>query len=153
MVMLKRWEPFAELRRLERDVDPFWGHRFPLDRMWPAPWGWDRRLPIDLYQEADKVVVKAAIPGVKLEDLDLTVADNTLAIKVEAKSEDEVKEEEYLSRERRYGTFRRLVSLPDGLAVDKADASYEDGVLTVTFPRTEESRPRSLKINVGKSKK
>ena len=92
MVMLKRWEPFAELRRLERDVDPFWGHRFPLDRMWPAPWGWDRRLPIDLYQEADKVVVKAAIPGVKLEDLDLTVADNTLAIKVEAKSEDEVKE-------------------------------------------------------------
>ena len=76
-----------------------------------------------MYQETDHLVVRAAMPGVKPEDLEVTVADNALTIRGEAKIENEVKEEKYLHRERRFGSFKRTVALPEGTAAEDASAT------------------------------
>ena len=148
MLTLRRWEPFGQVQRIEHEMDRFWRPRVDPFRMRSVFWSGDGRISIDVYGDADRLVVKAAVPGVKPEDLELTVVDNTLAIKGETKSQAEAKQGDYLHRERGYGPFSRSVVLPDGLDTDKADASYEDGVLTVIFPKSEESRPKSLKIKV-----
>ena len=147
-MLLKRWEPFTELSRMEAEMDRTRRHTFRPLYMWPRSWDGDGRIAIDVYREADSLVVRAAIPGVKPEEVDVAVDRNTLVIKGESKVEEGVKEKEYLHRERRYGTFQRTVALPEGLDAEKADASYDNGVLTVSIPKSEESKPHSLKINV-----
>ena len=108
-------------------------------------------LALDVYQTDDAAVVKTAVPGVKPDDIDITVSGNTLSISGETKEEEEVKEENYIRRERRVGSFSRSVVLPEGLEVDKAEASFEDGVLTLTIPKAPESKPKVVKIT-GKTK-
>jgi HSP20 family protein len=110
-----------------------------------GPWG-DGSLAVDMYETDDSVVVKTAIPGVKGEDINISVAGDTLSVKAESKSEEEVKRENYLRRERRYGDFNRSVTLPGGLKTDKAEADLADGILTLTFPKAEEVKPRTIKI-------
>ena len=107
-------------------------------------------VPVDVYEEGDQLVVKAGVPGLKPEDLDLTVDDNVLTIKGETKSETSHEEGNYLHRERVHGAFQRSIYLPKSIDSGKAESSYEDGVLTVTFPKREEFRPKQLKIAVGK---
>ena len=85
------------------------------------------------------------------EDLDVTVKDNILTISGETKTEEEIEEENYVRRERRYGSFTRSVALPAGAESDKAVAEFEDGVLTVTIPVAEEQQPESIKIEVKES--
>jgi len=96
-------------------------------------------LPIDVYQTKDDVIVKATVPGIKPEEVDIT-------IKGEHKEEEDTKEKDYLCRECRYGAFRRSVTLPVEMNGDKADASLEDGILTVTIPKAEEIKPKQIKV-------
>jgi HSP20 family protein len=103
-------------------------------------------LAMDLYETNDEVVVKAALPGVKPEEVDITITGNTLTIRGESKQENEVKEENYIRRERRYGSFSRSVTLPGGLKSDKAEATFENGVLTLKVPKSEEIKPKSIKV-------
>ena len=151
-MLLKRWEPFSEIReirRYESDIDRIWRHMFGPIHTGPYNHDGYGRVAIDVYQDSERLTVSASVPGVKPEDLEVTVADDILTITGERKVEREVKkEEEYLHREHRFGVFRRTVSLPEGLDAGKAESSYENGILTVTIPKSEERKPKALKIVV-----
>ncbi len=86
------------------------------------------------------------MPGLKPEDITIDVTGETLTIKGESKAEEEVQKRDYLYQERRYGAFSRTIALPGGLQPDKAEATLEDGVLTITIPEAEEVRPRTIKV-------
>ena len=147
-MVLQRWEPFSQLRRMDRDVDRIWRHMFRPHHTWPRYGTSYGAVPVDVYEDGDHLVVRATIPGVAFEDLEVTTAENVLTIKDETKVEKEVKEDEYLHREHRYGSFSRQVALPRGLDTADAKASYRNGILTVTIPKTEETKPKALKIEV-----
>jgi HSP20 family protein len=101
---------------------------------------------IDMYETKDQVVVKAALPGVKPDETQVTITGDTLTIRGESKDEREIKEENYIRKERHFGSFARSVTLPTGLKADKAEATFEDGVLTLKIPKSEEIKPKSIKI-------
>ena len=106
--------------------------------------------PVDIYQNGDhEVVLKAEIPGMNREDLDITVENFVLTIKGEKKFSNEVKEEQYHHVERRYGSFSRSFSLPQTVDAGKVGADYKDGVLTVRLPLREEAKPRQIKVDVA----
>ena len=147
---LVRWEPFNELRRMEDALDRMWGGFFRPTRylrLRDEEWA----LPLDIYQTEDSVVVKAPVHGIRPEDVEVTIDGNTLTVRGESKASEEVKEEDYILREQRHGTFCRSVTLPAGLDTHKAEATYEDGVLTLAIPRREEARPRSITVKVAKA--
>lgn len=147
-MLLKRWEPFADIRRADRDIDRFWRQMFRPTYHWPRNWDGNGYLPIDVYNDGDNLVVRAELPGVGLEDVDVAITENTLTIKGEHKVEKEVKEENYLHREHRAGAFRRSIALPPDLDTEKAAATHENGILTVTIPKSEEAKPKTLKVEV-----
>jgi HSP20 family protein len=144
MRRIVRWDPFTGMVPL-REV---------MDRMAeqglrpPVPFGlWaEGVMAVDMYETEGSVVVKTPIPGVKAEDIDVSVVGDTLTIRAEIKEDQEVKRESYLRRERRYGSCCRSVTLPDGLETDKAEADFSDGVLTLTFPKAEEVKPKTIKV-------
>jgi HSP20 family protein len=111
-------------------------------------WG-DGSLAVDMYETNDSVVVKTAIPGVKGEDINISIAGDTLSVKAETKAVEEVKRENYLRRERRHGSFHRSVTLPGGLKTDKAEADFTDVILTLTFPKAEEVKPKTIKVKTN----
>ena len=145
MASIVRWEPVRDMMSLRDAMDRMFEEGF-LRQL--APFGaWSEgALAVDVYETDDTVVVKTAVPGVKAEEIDVSVTGDTLTIKAETKEEQEVKRENYLRRERRYGSLCRSVTLPGGLESDKAEADYTDGVLTLTFPKAEEVKPKSIKI-------
>ena len=147
---LRRWEPFNELRRME-DVfgrmRPVFLRPSRMVRHWNEEW----ELPLDISQTEDSIGIKASVPGVKPEDVEVTIEGNTLTLRGESKAEEESKDENVLLRERRYGSFCRSVALPMGLDTDKAEASYENGVLTLSIPKREETKPKSIKVKVAKA--
>jgi len=145
-----RWEPVRNLVSLRDAMDRLFEDSFVQPWMGFAGLGEEGRLALDVYQTKDAVVVEAPIPGVKPEDVEITVTGDVLTIKAETKSEEKVEKENYIRQERRYGSFSRSVALPEGLDKNKAEAGFENGVLTVTFPKTEEVKPKSVKIKVGK---
>ena len=106
--------------------------------------------PVDIYQNGDhEVVLKAELPDMTREDIDITVDNGTLTIKGEKKFANEVKEESFHRIERRYGTFSRSFSLPQTVDTAKVGADYRNGVLTVRLPLREEARPRQIKVDVA----
>jgi HSP20 family protein len=112
----------------------------------PVPFGGPEALSVDMWETDDDVVVRTSIPGVKADEIDVSVTGDTLTIRAETKEEEEVKRENYLRRERRYGSLCRSVTLPGGLETEQAEADYEDGILTLTFPKAEEVKPKSIKV-------
>jgi HSP20 family protein len=103
-------------------------------------------LAIDMFETKDNVVIKAALAGVKAEDVDLSITGDTLTVRGETHEEKENNSGNYIRRERRYGEFARSIQLPAGLQTDKAEASFENGVLTLQIPKSEQVKPRSIKI-------
>ena len=151
-MVLRRGEPFGELSRLEQDMDRLWGDLGSRFREWPALWrGEESGVPLDVYGDKDHLTVKATIPGVKPEEVDITITSNSLTIKGKSKEEDESNEENYLLRERAYGSFGRTFNLPEGLNTDKAEASFDNGVLTITIPKKEDIKPKNLKVEVSRA--
>lgn len=141
--MLARWDPFQEMMTLRSAVDRLFDASMqPLDATRPLAWG----MPLDVVEDGDAYRVKANIPGIDPKDIEITFTDNVLTIKGELKSEEEVKETRYHMRERRYGAFSRSISLGDRVNGDKISASYENGVLTLTLPKAEESKPKRIEI-------
>jgi len=140
-----RWEPFREMTSLRDAMDRLFEDglaRYP--RLWPRLGEWE--LPIDMYQTANEVVVKASVPGLKSDEVDVSITGDTLTIKGGHKEEKEVEEENYIYKERRYGTFSRSMLIPVKVKSDKAEAVFEDGTLTLTLPKAEEVKPRQIKV-------
>jgi len=106
--------------------------------------------PVDIYQNGDtELVLKAELPDMVREDIDVTVDNGTLTIKGEKKFAGEPKEEQFHRIERRYGAFSRSFSLPQTVDATKVSAEYKNGVLTVKLPVREEAKPRSIKVDVA----
>lgn len=117
-------------------------------RPWRLLGLWDNgyAFPADMYHTPEAVVIKASLPGVKPEEVDITISEGTLTIKGEHKAEEETKQEDYLYQERRYGSFCRSFTLPSHLHTEKAEAIFEQGVLTLTIPKAEEVKPKQIKV-------
>nr|HID12371.1 Hsp20/alpha crystallin family protein [Anaerolineae bacterium] len=146
MTNLVRWEPFRELISLREAMDRLFEESFVRPWAgWLAPVGVET-LAVDMYETDDAIVIKSAIPGVKPEDLDVSVSGDTLTIKGETRAEEEVREENYIRRERRYGSFCRSLTIPVPVVADKAEAEFENGVLTLTLPKAEEVKPKPIKV-------
>jgi HSP20 family protein len=105
-------------------------------------------VPLDMREQDGQVIVEASVPGIKPEDIDVSVEDGTLTIKGETKSETEEKKEGYLLKERRAGSFYRSVRLPESVDPAKATSSYADGVLRVTMPKKPEKQAKKIKVEV-----
>jgi HSP20 family protein len=107
--------------------------------------------PLDVVQEGDNIIVKASVPRVKPEDIDVSIENDVLTIKGQSKEEREHQEGNYLMRERRSGSFYRALRLPDTVDSDKAQPHYENGVLSITFPRLESKKAKRLQITGGRT--
>jgi HSP20 family protein len=144
MTIVRRPSPFGELLSLRRAMDRLIDDDF----FRPLAWNGDAGTPaLDVSTTPDALVVEAALPGVKPEEVDVTVENGTLTIRGETRSERQEGEGEYLVREIRRGSFARAVTLPSGLEPDKATASFENGVLRLRIPKAEEIKPRQIKIS------
>jgi HSP20 family protein len=106
---------------------------------------------VDVHQTDDDIVVTVSLPGIKPEDVNVTLTGRTLTVSGELKSTEQVEREQYVYRERRMGSFNREIRLPVRVEGDKAQATFENGLLRLSFPKAEESKPRSIEIKVAKA--
>ena len=146
MANLVRWDPFRDMVTLREAMDRLFEESFVRPRGALAPAEGAASLALDVFESDDDVTVKASIPGLKPEDIDISITGDVLTIKGETHEEREEKQGNYHLRERRWGAFQRAVSLPTLVKADKADAVFENGVLTLTLPKVEEVKPKSIKI-------
>jgi HSP20 family protein len=149
---IERWHPITELTSLRQAMDRLFEDSFVRPSRALTALGEVAAPALDVYQTPNEVVVKAALPGVKPEDVSIDIAGDTLTIKGQSKAEQEVEKEDYLYQERLYGAFSRNVVLPSGLKPDKAEATMEDGVLTLTIPKAEEVKPKAIKVKAKEKK-
>jgi HSP20 family protein len=145
---LARWDPFTEMSAMRNMMDRLFDQsfgRFPALARNGEDIG-NATLDLDVYETNDDLVVKAAIPGVDPKDVDISVDDDILTIKGEFRHEDEANENGWHRRELRYGSFSRQLRLPPTVDPEKADATFEHGVMKLTLPKKPEAKSRSLKI-------
>ena len=143
---LQRWYPMYEFPRIRRAMDARWpGFGFPFAAGGRRGWA----IPVDVAEEGDDLVVRASLPGVSPENIDVSIEDHVLVIKAETKAEEERKDGGYLMKESRSGSFHRSLRLPDTADADKAKTLYENGVLTVTLPKAESKKAKRLEVAVG----
>ena len=105
--------------------------------------------PLDVHQTADEIVVTAALPGIRPDDVDITITGQTLSIRGEFKADEEISRDQYLYRERRYGTFHRQIQLPVRVQGDAANATFENGELRLSIPKAEEVKPRQIQVKAA----
>ena len=149
------WRPFTDLARWERDMDRMMDDFFSRRRhsWWPQRWFRPDETEIsapaiDLYEDKDNIVVKAELPGMDKDDVQVNLSDHLLTIKGEKKKENEIKEENYYRSERSYGSFVRTLELPKDVHADKVKASFKSGVLEVRLPKTEEAKTKEIKVHI-----
>ena len=151
MSSLIRWEtPFRDLAALRDRMDRIFSDT-PVQ-----PWGTDEGLtaslwapPVDVFESGDNIVLKADLPGLSQNDVEISVEGSTLTINGERKKETQTEEKGYYRMERHYGTFTRSFTLPATVDPNRIDATFTQGVLTVTLPKREESKPKQIKVTVN----
>lgn len=155
---LTRREPFGELAHFSHDMDRFfdfgsgwfdWPHYY-WHYHYPTQAEPEYLPPLEIMARGGQTVIKMEVPGVKLEDFDISVADGQLTIKGEKKGEGEFKGEDCYCSERSYGAFRRVLSVPRDMDESKIAASYKDGVLEVVLPKSVERKRRAIKVEAEK---
>lgn len=143
MSNLIRWEPAREMMTLREAMDRLFDDAFtrPLSLAgnWSVP-------AVDMYQTDNEVVVKAALPGIKADEVQINITGEVLTLKGEVKQFEETKEKAYHIREQRWGAFERSIILPTDVVADKAKADFENGILTITLPKAEEVKPKTITI-------
>ncbi|UCF71801.1 MAG: Hsp20/alpha crystallin family protein [candidate division WOR-3 bacterium] len=142
---MSRWEPFRDMLSLRADMDRLFTTLFgqaPEERegFW-AP-------VVDIEEDNENILVKAEIPGMKKEDIKVSVQGNMLNITGERKQESEVKSKTFHRVERSYGRFSRMITLPTDVDSDKVKASYKDGILSITMPKPESVKPRHVDVEI-----
>lgn len=145
---LSTWPSFGRLSDLRDEIDRlFESPLSELTRTSQLLSGWKPAL--DVYENKDNFVVKAELPGMKKEDIEVSLHDGSLSISGERKTESKHEEGEVYRAERFFGRFQRTVTLPTAVAADKVKAAYNDGVLTITLPKTEEAKPKKIDVSVN----
>jgi HSP20 family protein len=146
MTLIRR-SGFGDLLSLRQAMDRLFEESFVNPRTWQ--FGDDQLVPMDVYASDDEVVVQAILPGVKPEEVEITMEGSTLTVSGDTTVTNDGKEGSMLLQEIRRGRFMRTLSLPAGLEPDKAKATFEDGVLTLRIPKAELLKPRQIKISTG----
>ena len=147
---LMRWDPFRDMESFRERMNRLFDESLALTRSEGGERGRMLFVPVDVVEEGDSYVISAELPGVKPEDIDISVTGNTLTIKGEMGDTIEQEGERYHYRERRYGSFQRSVRLPNTLDTDKVEASFENGVLNISIPKQPQAQPKQITIKVGK---
>jgi HSP20 family protein len=146
MAGITRCDPFAEAGDLRETMDRLF------DRGFSRPWRlmtWENSenaFPVELSGTEEEVIVKASLPSVKSEDLQISVTGDTLIIKGETQSDQEEKQQDFYRRERRFGAFQRSFTLPSKVDADQAQASFDNGVVTLQLPKVPEVRPKTIQV-------
>ncbi|MBK7897509.1 MAG: Hsp20/alpha crystallin family protein [Anaerolineaceae bacterium] len=143
-----RWNPFGEMARMRNEIDRLFEDAFN------APVGkWERNavwgFPLDVSENDDTFTVKAAVPGMNPDDLEITISDNVLTIKGETQEEAVRDDEKVHLRERRFGSFMRSISLPTPVESNDVQASIDNGVLTLQIPKAEAVKPKRIAVKAG----
>ena len=148
MTSLTRWDPFADLRGTMRLFDEGFSRPW---RLIPAAngAGYEATFPVEVSETDSDIEVKASLPGVKPEEVEITVTDDVLTIKAEHKDTSEEKKRDYYRREIRYGAFQRSMSLPVSVDSDKAEATFDNGVLSLKLPKAESLRTKQIKVGTA----
>ena len=146
MSNLIRWQPMREMVTLRDAMDRLF------DEAFTRPWGLtDGGRPglapsVDMFETENDVVIKVALPGMKAEEVEINVTGEMLTLKGETQEKTESKEKAYHIREQRWGSFERSLPLPTSVVSDKAKAEFEDGILTITLPKAEEVKPKTITV-------
>jgi HSP20 family protein len=151
---ITRWEPFRDLLATQDRFNRLFNQTF--SRGFEGSGADDISAPtwapsVDIYENEASLVVKAELPGVDPKQVEVRVENNTLFLKGERKFEEETNQQNYHRVERAYGSFVRSFALPASVDPEKVSAEYKDGLLTITIPKREEAKPKSIKINVAKA--
>ena len=146
MSNLIRWRPMSEAVTLRDAMDRLF------DEAFTRPWGlteagrYSMAPSVDMFETDSDVVIRATLPGLKAEDVEINVTGEMITIKGQSKQQSETKEKAYHIREQRWGAFERSLALPTTVLSDKAKAEFEDGILTITLPKAEEVRPKTITV-------
>jgi HSP20 family protein len=147
---LIRWDPFREMSSLQERMNrlfsdfrgrPLGGEEEISQGAWVPP--------VDIYETPESLVLKAELPGIGRENINIEVKDSTLTLKGEKKFEKDVSDENYRRVERTYGAFQRAFTLPSTIQQDKVKAKFKDGILEITLPKMEEAKPKQIKVDVS----
>jgi HSP20 family protein len=147
MSNLTRWEPARDTMTLREAMDRLFDDAFtrPFSIMRDGGSNWSSPA-IDMYQTDNEVVVKAALPGIKSDEVQINVTGDILTLRGETKQEEERKDKSWHMREQRWGAFERSVRLPTTVVADQAKADFENGILTVTLPKSEKVKPKTITV-------
>jgi HSP20 family protein len=154
---LIRREPFTEIAPFETEVDRFLGNAlsiFDLPIYLGRPLILEHELlaPMEVFDRDGHMVVRLEVPGVKMEDIDISVSEGMLTLKGEKRLEKEIKEKDCYRSERTYGSFRRTLSVPKGIDESKISATYDKGILEVSLPKLEEKQEHKVTVKAKKAK-
>ena len=150
-MVLQRFDPFRELRQMEDTMNRLWrGIGTPAAYQGSNE---DWNVLLDVIEQKDGIVVKASLPGVVTDDIDVSIEDNVLTLKAERKAEAEGEGASYLVRERPVGSFYRALRLPDSVDTAKVQSYYDNGVLSIYLPKAEEKKKKQIQIKVGSGAK
>lgn len=139
-------DPLRELEQLQRSMDRLFQNAFGLER---SPWRVGVYPLVNISEDRDHIYVRAELPGVKAEDLEITIQDNSLILRGQRQIAAEEKQVNYHRRERESGFFRRIVALPARIQADKVEATSKDGILTIKLAKPEEVKPRKIQVKVA----
>ena len=148
--MMQRRQPFNDLRQMQNTMDRLWqrfGNNPGGSSDSPDIEAW--AVPLDVLRKGEDIVIRASMPGVSPDDIQVSIEDNLLTIRGHAAEEHQEGDAVYLMRERRTGSFHRALRLPDSVDADRVHPLYEHGVLTITVPKAEAKRARQLQVQVG----
>lgn len=149
---LSRWNPvseiFSDLFQKHQEIDRIFDAFFSGGKFDDGTYG-DFWTPIDIVEKDDAYIVEAEIPGMKKEDVKITIENNVLTIQGEKQQKKDEKDQNYRRSERVFGSFIRSFSLPSSVKVNEIDAKYQDGVLRITLPKAEEAKPKKIEVKVG----
>ena len=143
MASIVRWDPFREMMSLRNVMDRLVDDAFvrPTSGL-----GMLHSPAVDMLENEDEVVVKASLPGVRSDDINISVTGDALTIRGEMKSERDEEKDNYIFRERRSGSFSRSLALPTSVVADQAKAEFENGILTLSLPKAEEVKPKTITV-------
>lgn len=149
MSLIRRTSPFGELLSLRQAMDRLFEDSFVRPRSWALTALEGSSLPLDVYETTEALVVKAALPGIKPEEIEVTVTGDVLTIGATFNVEREADSSSYIYQELRRGAFSRTLTLPGDVNTDAAAATFERGMLTLRIPKTEQAKPRQIKVNAS----